>query len=298
MATTLRDGNLFKDLLMEAIPAAFAGRLALAGSGAAVIRDGLPTMMGAYKMGAGSKVQIPYFDSLGELEDLAEGDALTPRALTSTLEESTMLRSGIAADITNWAQIAAQAADPYKAVADQLARLALRRIDRGLITAAAATTLTYTEVAGGGTINIDSFTNARAAWGDEENDEDPIVLAVVHSVVMKKIRLLKDSAGNPLFKEFVEVDAGGNQMRRSTFMGIPLRMSDRVTPTGNVYPTLLCKRNSLVAWHNGFSEIESDRDILAASDIQAINLYHVEHMYKRANGGTKAGVVKLLTTEV
>ncbi len=297
MATTLRDGNLYKDLLMEAIPAAFAGRLALAGSGAAVIRDGLPTMMGSFKMGAGSKVQIPYFDSLGELEDVAEGDALTPRPLTSTLEEATMQRAGLATDLTNWAQLAAQAASPEQAIADQMAKLAVRRLDKALITAASATTLTYTEATGGGTINVDSLTNARAAWGDEENDEDPIVLAVVHSVVMKKIRLLKDSAGNPLFKEFVEVDAGGRQMRRSTFMGIPLRMSDRMVPTGNVYPTLLCKRNSLIAWHNGYSEIESDRDILAASDIQAINLYFVAHMYKQANGGTKPGVVKLLTTE-
>lgn len=296
MALTVRDSNLSKDVLVEAIQAEFAGKQALAGSGAALLVDGLPVMQGSFKAGTGTKVQVPYFDSLGELEDVAEGGALTPRALTSTLEEATIIRSGIAGEITNWAVMVAQAADPYQAIAQQFVRLALRRIDKGLIDVAKATSLSFTETDGSGTINIDTFTEARSLFGDED---DEIVLAVVHSFVMKKIRLLKDLSGHPLFKEYEAIE-GNRTVRRSTFMGIPVMQSDRLTPdagTPTVYPSLICKRGALVAWYNGLGDIKQDTDILADTEVQAMHLYHAEHLYKRPANGTKPGVVRVLTTE-
>jgi hypothetical protein len=293
MATTFRDPNLYKDLLMEAIPAAFAGRKALAGTGAAVLVPNLPTMTTfGTKAGTGSKVQIPYFDSLGELEDIAEGAALTPRLLSSTLEEATMIRSGIAGEITSWARIAAQAADPEVAIAQQFAELAMRRIDRGLITAALGTSLVTTT---GVTITLEAINLARSLFGDEDAG---VVLMVCHSRVMRSLRNLREdgATGRPLFTE-AEFDGNGIMVRLPNFLGIPIMSSDRLTPTGTVYPTLLCKRGSLVAWYNGNEPIETDRDILAATEIQAMHLYHVEHLYKRPANGTVPGVVRLNTTE-
>ena len=293
MATTLRDPNLYKDLLLEAIPAAFAGRKALAGTGAAVLVPNLPTMTTfGTKAGTGSKVQIPYFDSLGELEDIADGAALTPRMLSTTLEESSMIRSGIAGEITMWAKIAAQAADPEVAIAQQFAELAMRRIDRGLIDKALATTLVETT---GATITLEAINLARSRFGDEDSG---VVLMVCHSRVMRSLRNLREdgATGRPLFTE-AEFDGNGVMVRLPNFLGIPIMSSDRLTPNGTVYPTLLCKKGALVAWYNGNEPIESDRDILAATEIQAMHLYHVEHLYKRPANGTVPGVVRLNTTE-
>lgn len=294
MAITKRDSNLYKDVLVEAVGAAFAGKRALAGTGAAILVPNLPTMSMGIKLGTGSKVQIPYFDSLGELEDVVEGQALTPRLLSSTQEESVFIHSGIAAEVTDWASIAAQAADPYTAIADQFTELAMRRIDQGLIDKAKGTALVLTT---GASIVEDNVTDARFLWGDEDDD---VVLMVAHSKVMRSIRRLKDSTGRLLYAP-PEFSPNGEKSKMGTFNGIPLMQSDRLTPdagTPTVYPSLLLKKGALVAWYNGNPVPEEDRDILTASNITALHLYHIEHMYKRPKNGTKPGVVKLLTTEV
>ena len=56
--------------------------------------------------------------------------------------------------------------------------------------------------------------------------------------------------------------------------------------------TLLLRRNSLAFWYNsGALALQTDRDILADSDVGAVHLYAAALRYRRRPGGTKPGVV-------
>lgn len=300
IGTTVRDSNLYKDVLMEAVAAKFADKKALAGTDVVSMIPTLPKMsvMGS-KLGSGSQIEVPYFNSIGELEDVPENGSLTPRKLTSSKETTTIISSGLAGEITDWARIAAQAGDPYEALSAQFVEAVMRRIDAGLITKALATSLLHDKT--GSTITEDFVIEASEKWGDQLDETDGIRLLIVHSKVRQKLRLLRDNSGGAgtgtrLYKDSVIGPNG--VIALPTFAGIPVMCSDRLSPTGNVYPSLLCKRGAMVAWYNGEPVIESDRDILAASDVTAMHVLHAEHLYRAATvDSIKPGVVKLLTTE-
>lgn len=294
MSVTVKDSNLYVNVLADAVEAAFTGQMALLGTGVVILRSQLPTTnnLGG-RLQAGDTVQIPYFDSIGELDDVAESGALIPRRLTSTQETASLSRSGVAGEITSWAQLVAQAGDPYAELARQFVAAAMRRIDKGCITAAATTTLSYDATGlASPSISEDHVIAASEVWGDELDLNNGVALIVCHSVVRKKMRLLKDSTGRRLYQ-----DGNPAQGTLPTFCGYPVMASDRLTASGTTYTSYLCKRGAIAAWYNGNPMIEADRDILAATDVTALNLYHVEHLYKRPGNGTKSGVVKLLTTE-
>lgn len=306
LGTTVRDSNLYKDVLIEAIAAKFSTQMALAGSGVARLIPNLPTMtvIGG-KPGTGSHIEVPYFNSLGELEDIPEGGALTPRKLTSSKEIGTYVHSGLAGEVTAWAQLAAQAGDPYVEFARQYVEASMRRIDSGLITKALASSLVQDH--SGVSIIEDHIINASEQWGDQLNDADGIRLIVCHSKVRAAMRKLKDGetavTGRRLYTDAI-IGPNREVIALPTFAGIPVMCSDRLTPAAagyaaNVYPTLVCKRDAMVAWYNGDPVPETDRDILADSDVTAIHMYHVEHLYRAATvDGIKPGVVVLKTLQV
>lgn len=302
---TVRDSNLYKDVLVEAISAKFATKNALAGSGVAMLVPNLPTLtvIGG-KPGTGSQIEVPYFASLGELEDIPEGGALTPRKLTSSKEIGTYTHSGLAGEITDWAQLAAQAGDPYEEFAKQYVEAAMRRIDSGLITKALASSLIQDN--SGVSITEEAIIDASEKWGDQLDDMDGIRLIVCHSKVRAAMRKLKDgespTTGRRLYTDAI-IGPNGSVIALPMFAGIPVMCSDKLTPAAagyaaNVYPTLVCKRDAMVAWYNGDPVPETDRDILAASDVTAIHMYHVEHLYRSATvDSIKPGVVVLKTLQ-
>ncbi len=291
MPLTTRSDLISVDILQETISGAFAGKVALAGTGAAIMSSTLPGMGPSGPYVGGSTINVPYFDSIGELDDVTEGDALTPVGLSTTNETASVIHSGKAGEITNWAMLAAQFADPYAEYGKQFATAWLRRIDSNLITAAKTTTLIHdvSGLAGGlAQISYKNMNDALYLWGDELGDERP-VLMVAHSAVVRDMRNLQDSTGRPLL---VDSPVEGNMPR---FMGIPVKMSDRLTATSSVYPVLICRAGAMAAWYNGTPRVAQDVDILADSTITAVHTYHVAHLYKRPRGGmgTKPGVVNL-----
>lgn len=297
MPITKRDSNLYVDQLQEAVAAAFTGKQALLGTGVVILKPELPTTgNNGLPLQGGDTVAIPYFDSLGEMDDVTEGNALVPRLLTSTRESASVIHSGMAGEVTSWARLAAQAGDPYEQFGKQFAESAMRRIDRGSITAAETTLLSSSP---GTSITEDAVVNASELWGDELDLDDGVAALIVHSRVRKSMRLLKSSIGHRLYQDG-EIGPGGIRVTLPKFCGIPVICSDRMTVSGTNYTSLLCKKGAIAAWYNGNPMPEEDRDILAAADVTAIHLYHVEHLYKRAAGGraTKQGVVKLVTVEV
>jgi HK97 family phage major capsid protein len=288
MATTKRSDLIIPELLQDAIQAEFAGRTILAGSAAAVINSTLPK--GAK---GGETITVPYFNSLGEMEDMPnEGDALTPVKLTMSSEESTVRHSGKAVELTHWAQLAASYADPYGESARQFRIMVERRVDLALLDqAVAALPSDYIydhSGVGDGKITYDAMVDAQTKWGDELEN---IVFMAVHSKVYGDLRKLKTLDGVPLLTSATASDV-------TRFAGVPIRVSDKNTVipgSPNKYISLLFKANSVVFWYNDVPRVLTDQDILADTDVLAIHMYYVTHRYLRQPGSTKPGVVKLIT---
>lgn len=285
-----KKGDVFvPELLMDALPGAFAGMKALSGTGAAIINTSFP----AGKAQVGETVKIPYFGTIGELQDLAaDGDALTPVGISSSQETSTVKHAGIAIEATKWAELSG-VADPYQEMARQIAVAVQRKIDKELIDLAvsAFTGVLTSDVYNAITpvkFDYDQFVTAKMKWGDES---DGIAHLCVHSATLGDILRLKETTGKPLVVE----PASSSDLPR--FGGVPITVSDRnsvSTDSPPKYTSLLLKQGALLFWMNGNPSVQVDKDILADTDIAAVHIYYASHAYKRMPGLSKSGVCRII----
>lgn len=281
---TTRSNLVIPEILADAVAAGWPDRVALYGSNAVVESRTLPQ-----EARGGDTVKVPLFGSIGEFDDVAEGDPLVPASLSMTSEQSMVQRAGKAVEMTTWAQMAAMYADPYVEAARQIREGAQRKFDAALIAKAGATGTGQIQVdRSTATIGYDAIVDALQAWGDESQD---VAAVVMHSKVVGDLRKVKDGNNLPLF-----TDAQQGGLPR--VLGLPLIISDRapvITGTPTKYVSLFIKQGALALWYNGIPVIETDRDILADSNILACNIYYVAHRYSRLPNSTKAGVVRLIT---
>lgn len=284
MAETTTSDMLVPEILAETMQTGFSGLVALNGTPAAVVAPGLPG-----DARGGKVVQVPRLSNLGDFEEVAEGIALTPVGLTMTSDEATVKRFGKAFSQTYWTQLAAAYADPYGAASRMMLEGVGRAVDKGLIDAARAPgadllSLDISALQGGASKpSYDALVDARALWGDESDD---VVLIGCHSKTYASLHKIKDSQGRPLLVDPVDG-------KLATFGGIPVKVSDRFAPTGDVYETFLFKRESVACWMNNVPSIGTDEDILKDEQIAAVNVYFACVRYAKANNGTKCGVVQL-----
>lgn len=284
MPVTTRSNLVVPEILADAVAAGWPDRIALLGTGAAVESATLPE-----SSRGGDTIKVPLFGSIGEFEDVAEGAPLTPASLAMSSETSVVQRAGKAVEMTAWAQMAAMYADPYAEASRQIIEGARRKFDSALVTKAGATGTGQIEVdRSTATISYDALVDALQAWGDESQD---VAAVVMHSKVLGDVRKIKDANNLPLF---TDAQQGG----LPSVLGLPLIVSDRapvITGAPTKYVTLLIKRGALALWYNRVPTIETDRDILADTNILAANIYYVAHRYSRLPNSTKAGVVRLIT---
>lgn len=281
-----RPDVIVPELLEEAIQGEFAGMKAFYGTGAAIVNFSMPTHApSGAKIKGGDTIKIPYFGTIGEMEDVAEGTALTPESLTMSEEDCTVLHSGKAIETSHWAQLAANWADPYGEMARQMRVVAERRADKGLFDVALASlpaSLTNDITAvGDGLIDYDAIVDALGLWGDEENE---VAVMVCHSDIKKRFRKLKDANGHPIF-----VDAQDGGLPR--VFGIPMKVSNRQTKSGTTYRTILARKGALAYWAQEGARVLQDVDALADTELAAVHVYWTAHRYKRMPGSTKGGVV-------
>jgi hypothetical protein len=306
MATSIRSDMIVPEVLAEAVRGEFAGVNALYGTGAAFVTgSGWPNARG------GDTIKVPYFGTIGEMEDLASDEgagstvpSLTPAKLDMSSESATVAHSGKAIEMTRWAQLAAMYTDPYGEAARQLRIAFERRIDKALLTEAGTTSLAKDIYDGttnaNGRLTWQALLGAKMLWGDETDD---IALVIMHSNTLYDLLLteVEDGAGStnmPLFQS-----AMNGELIRAPGVGAPIKVSDRATleDSGDItgshdrYTTLLVKRNALALWFSGGEglDIQTDRDILSDTDVAALHTYYVAHLYSRMPGGTNPGVAKI-----
>jgi hypothetical protein len=288
MPVTTRSNLFIPEVLADAVRGAWPDRIALLGTDAVVESSTLPDAARG-----GDTVKVPYFGILGDFDDVAEGAALTPATLSMSSEQASVVRSGKAFEITNWAQFAALYADPYAEATRQVLEGARRRFDAALVTAANNTSYGGTntvDVSGGtpGTISYDAIVDALAKFGDASPD---VAAVVMHSKVFFDAMKLKDNNGQPLF---VAPTQGG----RPSILGLPIILSDRapvISGTPTKYVTTFVRRGALALWYNGAPSVKSDEDVLADTTIAAVHIYYVAHRYSRLPGDTKPVAVRLIT---
>lgn len=291
MGTTQSSDLVVPEILVAAIQAEFAGMNLFNGSGVAVMSN---TMPGNVK--GGSAIKVPYFNALGEMEDIAnEGDALTPEALSMDSETAVVRHSGKAIEITQWAQLQAEYADPYAEAARQFRIITERRVEKALLEAAYASlpnAYVLDVYNSGAPVKLDypTLIDARTKWGDEQDD---IVLLGVHSKTFSDLQKL--NIGGAADTRPLLTDAG--TARLFTAAGVPVKVSDKNSVSSDSppkYTSFLAKRAALAFWFQGTPKVYTAKDPLADTDIIAIHMYWAAHRYKRIAGSTKPGIVKIV----
>lgn len=287
MASTRRSDIIIPEILAEGMPGRYLGMNLLSGTGAVVVN---PTLRYG-KEEVGNQVKIPRFNTIGEFQDIPEGGAAQVQPITQGSEYATVEHSAIAVGIGEWSRIAA-ADDPYVEARNQIVTALERKLDSKLIAKArASASLVLNRYDGGGgtdgTLNYDMGADAMALFGDESEEGD-FVMWGVHSKTKTDLRKTKDSLGRALLSD--------QQGSLSRFMGIPVRQSDKLTPSSDTppkYESLLFKKAAMAVWINPNISIQEDKDILADDTVMAMHVYYCVHLYSRTYQSARPGAVKI-----
>lgn len=286
MATTARSDLILPDILAEEVLKGFTGMNALDGSGVVTMNPGLQ----AGSSEVGNTVTVPFFDSIGEAEEVAENGALTPVKMTQSSETATVVRFGKAVSLGGLAKRAKSTGkDPYQIASMAILEMVRRKVDSlaidRLVSRAVAASLVYDGSAA--TASVTDIIQALKGFGDELDNEE-LALWIMNSKPYWDAASLADSTGRALF-----VPAQGERL--AMISGAPVRMSNKsnllVSSTSpQQYYSLACKRGAVACWFNENVSVEITRDPLADTDVLIVNAYAVVHAYGTMPNGTKPGV--------
>lgn len=234
MALTTKSDVIDVQILMDVVRGAFRGRNALIGSpfvSSGAVRVS-PTMPEKGQKAIGKKIDIPYFGTVGEFVQNSDGNAITPSKLGQMLEQATVDRYSLAAEVTRWAQgvgaVDPAAGDAYTEAKTQIVAAAARAMDLIMVTELATTPLVMDVYSATDPVYLDwkLMNRAQTLFGDEQ---DAIVACAMHSQSKADVAELLDSQGRPLLL----VSQQDNQQQLTKFAGMPLVLSDRVPLAGS-----------------------------------------------------------------
>jgi len=273
MALTTSADLYSPEVWADASEAAFTGK-AIVATSPAVLQD--DTLLGE----AGETVNFPRWMTLGELDVLSEGTAMTPVKMSQSSSQATIKEAGKAVEFTDKSKLIGVGNAQDEAIR-QFGILAGRKVDADLITVAQASVaggITYADgttatasapltFTGGAGILFgwDMFVDATGAFGDDLEAQD---FAGLYINSAQRAQLFKDD-------DFIHADgsAGNDVIRRGqvgSIGGIPVIVTNRVT-AGKF---LIMKNNALGLMWKRRPLVEQDRDILARTTIVTTNLHY------------------------
>ncbi len=285
MTTTTKNSNLIPELFTEAIAKGFSGLNAFEGTGCAIVDTSLTSRI------IGEKISVPYFNAIGEFAQLNDGAAITPTEFTSSKEQSTVKRYGLAFDMTRWAKLA-EVGKPYEVATNMVIKAAQRKIDSLLVEAAIADLPAgmkkdiSAEAGSASKLSYGAFIDALSKFGDEQSEK---ITVIMHSAKWAELVSLMGSNGHPIFADAIK---GGGK----SIFGCPVFLSDKLAADGSGnYTTLLVKPNALVAWVNKDVRPQVKYDGLTDSETVSMNMYAVAHRYSCLPGRSKGGVAAIIS---
>lgn len=254
----------------------------------------------------GDTVHFPKFNYIGDAVDLAEGVALTPTRMSMTDTFATIKEAGKAVELTDTAVLTA-IGRPNDQARVQLALSIARKIDSDIRAAAEhehtnagaadpRPTTAPLRVSVPGVMSWAAYVSAIALLGDEYDPSD-IAGIVLHS--SQHVALLNDS-------RFISSESfGANAVITRGQVGaigtVRVYVSDRATAVADVNAAtvgnqagrraLIIKRGAIQLKYKRRPIVETDRDILARTNIITTNVHYA---VKRVND---RGVIVLTTAE-
>jgi len=250
------------EVFADALQTDFLGKLKLGG-----IANQVPGLEGT----PGNAINLPYFNYIGDAEDVNEGVAITPENLAGSAVKAIVLKAVKGVTVTD-EQLTQGAGDPLGNVRGQLAEAIVAKIDTALMTALLTTTNSVG--ASNAVITRDNIIDAQAKLGDKS---DGAVL-VIHSKQLADI--YKDANFVSAAVLGVPIMVGGIAAV-GTFYGMPVIITDRVNKTvGNVYSAVVFKPETLILSYKRQAMVEEQRNALAGASYIVANVHYAVALAK------------------
>ncbi len=291
MATTFRSDLVLPDILAEEVMKGFSGKLLLNGTGAVVMNPGLQASVNE----VGNTVTIPYFDDVGEAEEVAEGGAGTLDKLVQSSETATVVRLFKGISIANLAMIAKSTGRDINEVAvEKVTQAFVRKLDslalaRALSRASSAS-MEYDGT--GAAVSTTAIVETLKLFGEDLDDDNALAIWGMNPTVYWGAATLADTTGRTLF-----TPAQGERLARVG--GVQVRMTAKsdmiVAGSPTTYKSPLIKRGAIAAWVNENIRIDYERDPTADVEMVMANMYAVVHAYSTMPNSTHAGVAVMKT---
>lgn len=271
MATTLKANMFVPEVATEVATAQFPTELAMRMAGSPFVRP----FPASGTLREGDTVTFPRFDPMSAFAAMTEDVALTPQTLTTSTDTATVQHAGLAAEITDVADLASRG-DPSTEVGMQMARRAAEYVDDALLTEAYTTALSSTP---GATFAYSALVDALMTnWGDRAFME--VGGIIVHSKVAGDIMTAAEFAATDKAPDNMSTAHNG---MIGSIARIPLYVSDRINvdtvPTPDEYDCLVVKRGGLGLQFQRELFIESDRDILKKNTVISADIFFAVHLY-------------------
>jgi hypothetical protein len=266
VADTTAANLIVPEVWADLSQAKFKGAVRVLTSGAVQTDD---TLVGQ----PGDTINFPKWGRLGELDDLAEGVAMTPEAMTQNASAATIKEAGKAVEITDKALLTGLG-DPRDEAQRQFGILAARKVDGALIAQAQAdetaqgggNPLKFTTAAGKTVFTWgDAVVPALALFGDEW---DPAEFAGIFLNSAQQAQAFADP-------QFIDASKLGGESPVRTgqvgaIAGLPVFITNRIA-AGKF---LIMKRNALGALYKRRPIVETDRDILKRTTVITTNVHY------------------------
>lgn len=289
MATTTASDLIVPDVWGDAIQPVILGKAVMA-----QVTNNDDSLAGQ----PGDHIDTPFWDYIGDADDLTEGVAMTSVAMSMTQDRALIKEVGKQVDITDTAILNAMGAPSSQAVT-QLGTALARKLDADILAAAIATHTnagptdpfkTTAPLAFDGSAAVfswDTFVDGTAMMGDAYAPED--MAAILINTFQRKA-IMKDTM-------FTDVSKFGPQAvtlrgQIGSLGGVPVLITDRlpvVAGTPDTYKGLLVAKDALNLYYKRRPLVEKDRDISARVNIVTATAHYAA---KRVND---RGIVVITT---
>lgn len=229
----------------------------------------------------GNTVSLPKFSFIGVAEEVAEGEDIPIKQLTSSKVDVTVKKAGIGTTITDEA-ILSGFGDPQGEMAKQLGISIGTKVDNDLLASlnGIQAAMTYTAP---GKLTSNDVATALVKFG-EDIDGDKILL-----ISPEQLAQLRNSEG-----WIRATDMGVSALMSGVvgmIWGCQVALSNKIVKAGNKFTNFIVKPGALALFLKRDTLVETDRDITNKTNVVTADKHYTAYLYD----DTKA--IKIVTTE-
>lgn len=237
----------------------------------------------------GDSIKFPAWEYIGDADDIAENVAITPKKMDTSEESMTIKEAAHGVELTDRSRLY-PVGNPEAEARRQLTLGITSKIDSDLVAAAAADGAGLATLPALGTdpaAAVDAVLDGVAQFGELDEGEWSDAFAGLIVSPAQQVLFMRDD-------RFMTRDVAGSAATLfngaiGSLWGVPLIVSNRVADTG----ALLVRRGALKLAYKRRPLVETDRDILARSNVITANVH-----YGVFRPNARLGVVRFYTAPV